>query len=137
MILFSISIFTELLAIFSGLRICTHLRTTTLQMSSYFMTLFLWTFYRSHWGQFFKKFFETFENLKIHIFNFNSKESLWKKIEKILKNDFFPKNHTFSTWIWILYVLCFFWGRVLLISESPRPHLCSKLALFDMSLQAL
>ena len=75
------------------------------QMSSFFMTLFLSAFYRSHWGHFLKKIFGNFENLKKNNFNV-----LWlqgKKIGKSQKIDFFFQNHTFSTWIWILHVLCF------------------------------
>ena len=66
----------------------------TLQMSSYFMTLFLWTFYRSHWSQFSKKNFWKFWKIE------NKKNSVTtpkgppfkKKSKKIIKNDFLKKN---------------------------------------------
>ena len=61
----------------------------------------------------FQKKFWKFWKIEKYIFSIPTPKGppFEKKIEKILKNDFFPKNHTFSTWIWILHILCFFWGK--------------------------
>ena len=82
---------------------------STLQMSSYFTTLFLWTFYRSHLGWFSKRNWK-FWNIWKKNQTCTKAPPLppWKKKTKKIKNDFFL-NHTFSTWIWILHVLSFFW----------------------------
>ena len=57
----------------------------------------------------FKKYFFNFEKLKNIYFQFWNQRvpPLKKKMARYFKNDFFPKNHTFSTWIWILNVLSF------------------------------
>ena len=45
-------------------------------------------------------------------------------------NILFDNDNDIRNWLNIIYT-------VLLISDSPRPHLCSKLALFNMSWQVL
>ena len=81
----------------------------TLQMSSYFMTLFLLTFPRTPWGHFSKKNSENFENSKK--VNFSLRDQRVPPLDQNRKNfkicGFFSKNHTFSSWIWILHVLSF------------------------------
>ena len=58
----------------------------TLQISSYFMTLFLLTFPRTPWGHFSKKFLKILKTQKKWIFRFETKGSpLWIKIGKISK----------------------------------------------------
>ena len=80
-----------------------------LQMSSYLLTLFLLTFFRSRWGLFSKKKFEKFEKLKEKFLVPTPKgPPFWRKnFKKIKKSYLFLKNHAFSTWIWILHVLSF------------------------------
>ena len=83
-----------------------------LQMISYFITLLFWTFHKSHWVHFSKNFWKIWKFKEKHIFIIITKGSpLWKKIKKILKMIFFPKNHSFSTSIWFLNDLSAFLGK--------------------------
>ena len=76
-----------------------------LQMSSYFMTLFLWTFFTSHWGRFSKR-IENFEKLKKKKNQFrHQRVPLLEKNSK--KIYIFFKKSCISTSIWILPILTF------------------------------
>ena len=66
------------------------------QMSSYFMTLFHSTFYRSHWSHFSENFLKILKNRKRDIFHSDTKGSpLWNKNWKIEKNWFFQRKSNF------------------------------------------
>ena len=58
---------------------------------------------------FLKKELWNFEKLKKKNFTVSTPKGppFGKKIQKSKNLGFFPKNHTFSTWIWILHVLSF------------------------------
>ena len=73
-----------------------------------FMILFLFIFEWSYKGHFSMLFLKFLKNGNFLFDNFEIKGStLWKKILKISKNQFFSKNHTFSFWIFIVHVLNF------------------------------
>ena len=72
-----------------------------------FMTLFISVSVWSQWSYFWKKSYEILKNWKKKIYRFDTKGPFGKKIQKSKNLGFFPKNHTFSTWIWILHVLSF------------------------------
>ena len=74
-----------------------------------FMTLFISVSVWSQWSYFWKKSYEILKNWKKKNFTVSTPKGppFGKKIQKSKNLGFFPKNHTFSTWIWILHVLSF------------------------------
>ena len=74
-----------------------------------FMTLFISVSVWSQWSYFWKKSYEILKNWKKKILPFRHQRvpPLEKKSKNLKIWIFFPKNHTFSTWIWILHVLSF------------------------------
>ena len=88
----------------------------TLQISLYFMTLFLWTIYRSHWGHLSKKILKILKNQKIYFFNSDNPPLKKKNGKKKLKIIFFPKksyffnlnlNFTWSLLFFEVHSICF------------------------------
>ena len=82
-----------------------------IQMSSYFMTLFLITFPRTPWGHFSKKILTILKIWKkVKFSRWHQRVTPFDQNQKNFKIcGFFSKNHSFSSWIWILHVLSFFW----------------------------
>ena len=80
-----------------------------LKMSSNFMSLFLSTFATSHWSHFSKKNFEILKNGNFFFRPFRHQRVPPLKFffSKLNFSIFLVTNHTFSTWIWISYVLSF------------------------------
>ena len=67
------------------------------QMSSYFMTLFHSSFYRSHWSHFSEKNLKILKNREKKILCFDTKGSpLWKKNQNMEKLILFKENPQFN-----------------------------------------
>ena len=79
------------------------------QESPKFMTLFVLVSVWSQESYFGKRNYEILKNWKKTILTVSTSKGppFGKKIEKIKLFVSFPKNHTISTWIWILHVLSF------------------------------
>ena len=66
------------------------------QMNSYFVTLFLSSFYRSHWSHFSEKKLKIFEKREKNFLRFDTKGSPFgKKNQKFEKIDFFQRKSKF------------------------------------------